>query len=116
MGGLIQACTTLGAMQSENIQVFHPLGQDLSRCTPGAEERLGSGCAGAKGSDVSAREATRKMVAARRQLVSLHRILTAIPGAVPSKELSAAAAEAHEGLAHAPRNTIVRDVLKNLHR
>ena len=64
---------------------------------------------------MSARDATRKKVAARRQLVSLHRILCAIPGAVPSKELSAAAAEANEGNVHAPRNTIVRDVLKGLH-
>lgn len=65
---------------------------------------------------MSAREATRKMVAARRQLVSLHQILSAIPGLSPSRELAAAAAEAHEGLSHAPRNTIVRDVLKGMHR
>ena len=65
---------------------------------------------------MSAREATRKMVAARRQLVSLHQILLAMPGIAPSRELAAAAAEAHDGLAHAPRNTIVRGVLKGLHR
>lgn len=75
------------------------------------------GLPGEKGSDVSAREATRKMVAARRQLLGLHQVLTALPGVAPAKELAAAAAEAADGLrAHAPRNTIVRSVLKGLHR
>lgn len=53
------------------------------------------------------------MVTARRQLVTLHQILTAV-GAHPTAELSKAAAEAHEGLKEGPRNMIVRNVLKDL--
>ncbi|KAK9905711.1 hypothetical protein WJX75_004975 [Coccomyxa subellipsoidea] len=112
--GCPERAARLGA-NGQTVKQLESLGQLLTRKLD-MESKYLNRLEGAKGSDVSAREATRKMVAARRQLVSLHRILTAIPGAVPSKELSAAAAEAHEGLAHAPRNTIVRDVLKNLHR
>ena len=71
--------------------------------------------AGQKGSDVSAREATRKIVAARRQLALLASVLHAA-GIAPSHELSAAAAADDAARVHGPRNTIVRSVLKGLHR
>ena len=70
-------------------------------------------CAGQKGSDASAREATRKLVSARRQLLKLHQVLLAF-GSVPSQELQGAADAAADGLKQAPRNMIVRNTLKTL--
>ncbi|BDA47247.1 probable abnormal spindle-like microcephaly-associated protein homolog [Coccomyxa sp. Obi] len=103
------------AANAQTVKQLESLGQLLIRKLD-MESKYLNRLEGEKGSDVSAREATRKMVAARRQLVSLHQILSAVPGIAPSRELAVAAAEAHEGLAHAPRNTIVRDVLKGMQR
>lgn len=69
--------------------------------------------AGQKGSDASAREATRKLVAARKQLLKLHQVLLAY-GTVPSRELQLAADSAADGLRQAPRNMIVRNTLRTL--
>ena len=69
--------------------------------------------AGQKGSDASAREATRKLVAARKQLLKLYQVLLLCGGA-PSRELQAAAGSAADGLKQAPRNMIVRNTLRNL--
>ena len=69
--------------------------------------------AGQKGSDASAKEATRKLVAARKQLLKLHQVLSAF-GSVPSRELQLAADSAADGLRQAPRNMIVRNTLKTL--
>ncbi len=64
---------------------------------------------------MSAREATRKIVAARRQLAALASVLRAA-GVTPSQELCAAAADEDAVRVHGPRNTIVRSVLKGLHK
>ena len=69
--------------------------------------------AGQKGSDTSAREATRKLVAARKQLLKLHQVLLAF-GSVPARELQLAADSAADGLKQAPRNMIVRNTLRTL--
>lgn len=82
---------------------------------------------GQKGSDVSAREATRKIVAARRQLAAVRAVLAAA-GLAPNKaEQAQHAAHAHgagwtgsedgdaaAGGQRGPRNTIVRSVLRGL--
>ena len=76
--------------------------------------------AGQKGSDVSAREATKKLVAATKQMHALQAVLQDIHGvtAAMSQKLQAsdenAKFEAAEAGPWAAKNTIVRDVLNEL--
>ena len=72
--------------------------------------------AGQKGSDASAKEATRKIVAATRQLQYLHAILAAVGMPVPSgKEESPPRGGAKSSrTSWVPRNTLVRDALNEI--
>ena len=73
-------------------------------------------CAGQKGSDVSARESTRKIVAASRQLEALHSILQALDvpllstGSIQTPMKNNRVNKAY----WTPKNTIVRDVLNEI--
>lgn len=71
------------------------------------------GHAGQKGSDASAREATRKLVAARRQLAALAPLLTRLGMPAPA-DPAAALGGAWGADNEEPRNTIVRNMLKQL--
>lgn len=71
-------------------------------------------CAGEKGSDASAREATRKLVAARRQLAVLAPLLARL-GLPAPLDLTLNLAGGRRGADEQPRNTIVRDMLRQLH-
>ncbi len=70
--------------------------------------------AGQKGSDASAREATRKLVAARRQLGALAPLLARLRLPAPA-DPAAAPGGAWGGADERPRNTLVRDMLRQLH-
>lgn len=83
-------------------------------------------CAGQKGSDVSAREATKKLVAATKQMHALQAVLqdihgvtatipqdTGVDSKLPASDENAKSAAAEAG-PWAARNTIVRDVLNEL--
>jgi hypothetical protein len=72
------------------------------------------GLAGQKGSDVSAREATLKLVAASSQLKALQRVLTALGADVGLEPPGAHSETAEDGATWIPRNTIVRDVFQEL--
>ena len=73
-------------------------------------------CAGEKGSDASAREATRKLVTARRQLAVLAPLLARLGlPAPPDPTLTLTLAGGRRGADEQPRNTIVRDMLRQLH-
>ena len=76
-------------------------------------------CVGQKGSDVSAREATKKLVAATKQMHALQAVLQVIHDAVNTDKKSHSADEsarcaAAEAGPWAAKNTIVRDVLNEL--
>ncbi len=72
--------------------------------------------AGQKGSDVSAKEATRKIVSASRQLQALQALLTAVGAPVLSgKEDSPQRGGPKSARASwVPRNTVVRDALNEI--
>jgi len=70
--------------------------------------------AGQKGSDASAREATRKLVAARRQLGALAPLLARLRLPAPA-DPAAAPGGVWGGADERPRNTVVRDMLWQLH-
>jgi len=73
-------------------------------------------CAGQKGSDASAKEATRKIVSASRQLQVLQAILTTVGVPILSgKEESPQKGGAKSARASwVPRNTVVRDALNEI--
>lgn len=68
--------------------------------------------AGQKGSDRSAKEATRKVVAATRQLAALEAVLNALGARIPLGKEDAAVGR--EGVKCIGKNTIVRDVLNEI--
>ena len=71
--------------------------------------------AGQKGSDVSARESTRKIVAASRQLEALQSILNALGVAPASSTQQPPIQNNRVNEAYwTPKNTIVRDVLNEI--
>ena len=72
-------------------------------------------CAGQKGSDVSARDSTRKIVAASRQLEALQSILRALGVSPISSSEQPPIQNNRVNTAHwTPKNTIVRDVLNEI--